>query len=79
MADKCCWTNCENPAGGGTHTMIDVPQPGTTPMVCTLPVCEDHWFGNWHRDRRRLEAEIALLRHRLSAISALSSDEMGAP
>lgn len=75
MVDTCCWTNCENPAGGGTHTMIDVPQVGGETMTFVGPVCEDHWFGNWHRERRDLTAEVALLRQRLAAISALASGE----
>lgn len=75
MADVCCWANCENPAGSGTWTQIEVPQVGTTPMVATLPVCEAHWFGNWHNERRHLNQQIALLRQRLSAIAALASDE----
>lgn len=75
MADRCMVTNCDNPAGSGTHMAVDVPQIGAELMTVTGPVCEDHWFGNWHRERRQLHAEIDLLRHRLAAISALASDE----
>jgi hypothetical protein len=67
--------NCDNPAGAGTHMAVTVPQIGAGPMTVTGPVCEEHWFGNWHRDRRQLEAENARLRQRLAAISALASDE----
>ena len=75
---KCMVTNCENDAGRGTHMAVNVPQIGADPMTLTGPVCEDHWFGNWHRERRQLNAEIALLQHRLEAISALASGDAGA-
>ena len=75
MADRCCITNCDNPPGGGTHLGVDVPQIGTEPMRFVGQVCEEHWFGNWHRERRQHLAEIDLLRRRLASIAALASDE----
>lgn len=77
--DVCCWSNCGNPAGGGTHTMIDVPQVGAEPMRVTLPVCEEHWYGNWVRQDNEAQTELALLRQRLSQIAALASGEKDAP
>jgi hypothetical protein len=41
---KCCWTNCENEQGSGTWTQIT-----TSDGPFTLPVCEEHWFGNWQK------------------------------
>jgi hypothetical protein len=51
MADSpvCCWTHCDQPQGVGTWTEINGE---------TLPVCEDHWYGNIDRERRRLTAEV---------------------
>ncbi len=50
---QCCWTHCENEQGTGTWTEINGE---------TLPVCEEHWFGNLDRKGRDLatfiEAEI---------------------
>lgn len=59
--EVCCWTNCDNEAGSGTWTQIDVPQVGSSPMQATLPVCEEHWFGNWDHERRRLTEENGAL------------------
>ncbi len=73
-SDVCCWANCHSPAGSGTHTQIEVPQIAAAPMTVTLPVCEEHWFGNWHRECRELQATIDLLRQRLVAIAALASN-----
>lgn len=65
MSEKCCWANCDNPPGVGTHTQIEVPQIGTAPMVATLAVCEEHWYGNW----RQLRAENERLRELLHDIA----------
>lgn len=63
MADRvCCWTNCNQPQGGGTWTEINGE---------TLPVCEDHWYGNWTRIERGLTAEVTELKRRLSRVTAL--------
>jgi hypothetical protein len=70
MNDRCCWSNCKNPAGSGTYTTIEVPQIGTTPMTATMPVCEEHWFGNWVAERHRLRAEVAGLRQVLESVLA---------
>jgi hypothetical protein len=79
VRDVCCWTNCDNPAGGGTWTQIDVPQSGTEPMHATLPVCEQHWYGNWDTANRNIQVEIALLRQRLAQIAVLASDDSRSP
>ena len=75
MADRCMVSNCENPPGAGTNMAVEVPQWSDGRMTFTGQVCEDHWFGNWHRERRDLLARIDLLRQRVEAIRALASDE----
>jgi hypothetical protein len=77
VADRCMVSNCMNPPGAGTNMAVEVPQWNDGRMTFTGQVCEDHWFGNWHRERRQLAAENALLRRRLDAIAALASDESG--
>lgn len=46
---QCCWTHCENEQGAGTWTEINGE---------TLPVCEEHWFGNLARERRMLREAL---------------------
>lgn len=48
----CCWTHCDNEQGVGTWTEINGE---------TLPVCEEHWYGNLDAERRRLRAEVERL------------------
>ncbi len=54
---QCCWTHCENVQGVGTWTEINGE---------TLPVCEEHWFGNIDRERRELREQNELLRQALA-------------
>lgn len=48
----CCWTHCDSPQGVGTWTEI---------YGEALPVCEEHWWGNISRDRRKLEDAVLTL------------------
>lgn len=66
MSDRttCCWTHCDNEQGIGTWTEINGE---------TLPVCEEHWYGNWTKEKRQLQTRLDLLRERVAAIAALAS------
>jgi hypothetical protein len=59
----CCWTRCDNEQGTGTWTEINGE---------TLPICEEHWYGNLDAERRRLRDENERLRQVATAMTALS-------
>jgi hypothetical protein len=54
----CCWTHCDSPQGRGTWSEINGE---------ALPVCEEHWFGNWHHERAKLRLAVQKVRRRVSA------------
>jgi len=59
----CCWTHCKNEQGVGTWTQINGE---------TLPVCEEHWYGNLDAERRRLRDENERLRKVATEMTALA-------
>lgn len=61
----CCWTHCDNEQGRGTWTEINGE---------TLPVCEEHWYGNLDAERRRLSAEVEKVRSLKNAYKRAWSD-----